>query len=419
MHGFPILLLFLLCSNCETCRIVILTGSSSHPLVGNKLKYIFTSSSHNLLNQTSSARIPFTPYDNLSPNFPSTLETKGNRNKANNLDGWGVYISSSSTSPSTFIKNESPITQSPHFTTFLNSTNPPPSSLIFAHVRAATPPSSPSINQNIAVNYENTHPFQYSISSTTTLTFMHNGCVSNAIDHQIRTQLQMMNLSGNTDSELAGGIFAIFYREQTQTQTDDSASLLESAMVKTLDRLQNPLITNSYIGGCQSDGSSLNFAATADDGDFVATRYRSCSTEDPPTLYLGMVKEGWGKPDKYCGFREICSLTYLTEGSWIAPKGSVVVVASEPLETENGQNGIFYGLLPKDSLISFNSKTNTVRISCLSTVCKSLIENKHRRGANASANEGRQGNMNLAVIFLFGVVVWFVAVATTQKSKTN
>ena len=133
--------------------------------------------------------------------------------------------------------------------------------VLFAHVRAATPPSDVD---EIDVNIDNSHPFQFNAENGRVITFMHNGGVVNKVDRELRAELgpeklQQLQISGNTDSELAGGILAEFY---------NSDENLENSLISTLERLH----AFDTPQDCTCSGSSLNIAVT-DGFDFVASRY--------------------------------------------------------------------------------------------------------------------------------------------------
>ena len=149
-----------------------------------------------------------------------------------------------------------------------------------------------------------------------------------------------------------------------------------------------PLLGEFDSAACLATASSLNFAAADGGGNIVATRFRSCDSEDPPTLYMGIA---WGDaPSSACGFSERCGLSRLQLGGFDA---QMVWIASEPLDRVNGSpwpsprrsssstssawrdtsGPRWWGLLPKDAMVEFDAGRGRVTISCLSAACRADV----------------------------------------------
>ena len=140
-------------------------------------------------------------------------------------------------------------------------------SLLFAHVRAASP--------GMAVNEANVHPFAYD-----RFTWMHNGGVSGF--HQIKRPLReglkdefYEMIQGTTDSEHA---FALFLNNLNVPFGEATAADLRRALVETIARL-NELTRAAGV----AEPSYYNFAVT-DGRSIVVSRY--CSAQGIPGASL-------------------------------------------------------------------------------------------------------------------------------------
>jgi predicted glutamine amidotransferase len=134
-------------------------------------------------------------------------------------------------------------------------------SLIFAHVRAASP--------GMAVNDANVHPFAYG-----RFMFMHNGSVAefHKIKRALRSKLadRFYNMiQGTTDSEHA---FALFLNNIQGSLSSAGAGEMRHAMFETITQL-NEMTREENI----EEPSYYNFAAT-NGKEIVASRY--CSIEE-------------------------------------------------------------------------------------------------------------------------------------------
>lgn len=142
------------------------------------------------------------------------------------------------------------------------------SSLVFAHVRAASPGS--------LVSRENCHPFKYGRFS-----FMHNGCIAGfkqikrALQQQLRDDVFAL-IEGTTDSEHA---FALLMNQLPDPMGEYTPQQLVDAVRSTI----NKLLDMQKAAGVEG-ASSLNFAVT-DGRSIIATRFRNHPTEEPPSLY--------------------------------------------------------------------------------------------------------------------------------------
>jgi glutamine amidotransferase len=166
-----------------------------------------------------------------------------------------------------------------------------PSSLIFAHIRAASSGHDP--NERVAVSLENCHPFVYK-----QFTFMHNGGISMFS----RIKLALLNrlaptffyeMKGSTDSEHIFALFLTFltkpYRKnRTATTTEDEE---ETAFPThfTIEEIAHSinLTVSMILDLCQEaeieEACSLNLCVT-DGVNIVATRFRN-GPQSPPSLY--------------------------------------------------------------------------------------------------------------------------------------
>ena len=174
------------------------------------------------------------------------------------------------------------------------------SSLIFAHVRAASDGHDPS--ENVVVSYENCHPFKHE-----RYTFMHNGAIPEF--HRIKKKLvaylsndTYLGISGSTDSE---HIFALILHYLTS----QPGGLCKAAEGRPAEYCMQKLISAvekafAYIMFLLEQASveygkplyvSLNICIT-DGLNTIASRFRSGpkgSKEAPPSLY-------YSYGDQYC-----------------------------------------------------------------------------------------------------------------------
>ncbi len=149
------------------------------------------------------------------------------------------------------------------------------SSLIFTHVRAASPGS--------VISENNCHPFNFG-----KLLWMHNGGV--AYFSQIKRRIHALlsddifaMVHGTTDSETCGALFVSFLPNQDPTQ-DLTLGDLKYAMLKTVSTILS--IVNDYTKEHELERTpcSLNFAVS-NGKHVVATRFRNHVIEEPPSLY--------------------------------------------------------------------------------------------------------------------------------------
>jgi predicted glutamine amidotransferase len=202
---------------------------------------------------------------------------------------------------------------------------------------------------------------------------MHNGGVAgfSGIRDQLQDHIQCPAVravvKGGTDSELLGAVFMHHAAGSAVCDANRVYSLrmLQEAMVNTLDDLESLRSLNARA--CVT-GDSLNLAVT--DGEHVvAIRFRSCSVEDPPSLYFALGQRWGGDSDGSNGemihpLQWAVNLTSL-EGV-VEAEPPVLVVASEPLSPS--QKGAWH-LMAKDQMISYEVRTGRMELHCLTTAC--------------------------------------------------
>ena len=137
---------------------------------------------------------------------------------------------------------------------------------------------------------------------------------------------------GNTDSEVAGAVFADRLAGDACARSSFARGELVSSMIATLDAVA----ATEEEGPC--DASSLNLAAT-DGRTLVATRYRTCPEDEPPSLYYARDARG---------------------GLWIA---------SEPLDGDAVNTTREWTMMAKDQLVSYDISTGKLHLRCLSWSC--------------------------------------------------
>ena len=251
------------------------------------------------------------------------------------------------------------------------------SKVMFAHIRAATDARSP--------RSENAHPFAFN-----RLLWMHNGSVrrKSALQDEVIASLARNAgcpaagspgststvtgkggdatvtagaaattklVHGTTDSEYAGALFASFLNPSEGTVCErERFDLveLETAMRRTVQRIQQDDQCVDNDGDGAPDGSSLNFALS--DGRYViAVRYRTCRHEEPPSLYYAHDEAA----------RKL----------WCA---------SEPLDkTEANKAGRRWMLMAKDQMISYDTMTGVFKAQCLSEACEAELLHRSTRRA--------------------------------------
>lgn len=140
--------------------------------------------------------------------------------------------------------------------------------MLFAHVRAATP--------GYAIDELNCHPFVYG-----KLTWMHNGMVLGF--KKIRRQLlrglsddAYESIHGSTDSEHLFGLFLNQLENPGGEVTTDELAKAMEGMFAELDQLllENDIKEHSYVNLCVSNGKSV-----------IATRYTTNPRVQPASLY--------------------------------------------------------------------------------------------------------------------------------------
>lgn len=187
-------------------------------------------------------------------------------NTIQNADGFGIgwYSDSGGSEPCVFT-DTLPASSSRNLQRLSRHIS---SSVIFAHVRAASP--------GLAVSDVNCHPFQIG-----RYMWMHNGSVPDFV--KIRRKLREAlpdslynSIQGTTDSEHA---FALFLSFLGSTETQRTPSELMAAMRKTIAHLQLLTSAAGITRACR-----YNFALT-DGQSMLITRYVTPETEIAATLY--------------------------------------------------------------------------------------------------------------------------------------
>ena len=206
------------------------------------------------------------------------------------------------------------------------------SNIIFSHVRASTDAESSSTNS---------HPFRFGKS----LLWMHNGGIANKsrLVDRCSEKGSDFAVAGDTDTEYAGALFAqnlLLPASEDNVCSGAFSDDLEGAIIKTLSQIQA-----DDDCALKSSGSSLNFAAS-NGKTVVATRYRTCIDEEPPSLYYSVDSN---------------------HGSlWCA---------SEPLDfSENAKRK--WHMLAKDQMITFDAESGEHHLRCLSDACQAELTHR-------------------------------------------
>jgi predicted glutamine amidotransferase len=178
-------------------------------------------------------------------------------------------------------------------------------SLLFAHVRAASP--------GAIIDQLNCHPFVYG-----QLSWMHNGMVGGFKSIR-RSLLSGLNdesyevIRGSTDSEYMFGLFLNKLKNPKGDVSTDEMIIALSDMYNDLKKLllEKKIEEHSYINICVTNGKSI-----------IATRYTTNPRVQPASLYYVYGKE---------------YIVDENEKSYMIPdtgKAGSVIIASEPF-TEN------------------------------------------------------------------------------------
>lgn len=194
-----------------------------------------------------------------------------------NADGFGVGWYSLGVSPEpTFFTSTLPAWNNKNLWRLSEKVS---STLLFAHVRAATPGS--------AVTETNCHPFSYG-----PYLFMHNGGISDfgALKRRIIAELGdrvYAAVEGTTDSEHAFALFLTLLGRLVPGALDAGAppapaAALEGAVVATLRALAR---MRREAGLPEEAPSSLNFAVS-NGSAAVVTRYVHHRAREPATMYF-------------------------------------------------------------------------------------------------------------------------------------
>ena len=412
------------CNTARACRWAAHASSAAAPPIAAEA--LFLGSDHSLAVQSHAE--PFIPYARLSPLWD---ERKANiRNHLCNRDGWGISWLLSDGQLKTHRSPEAATTKGVPSDELRKVAAGATGRLILAHIRAATAGGSVEFNS---------HPFTFSGDGSDgggSIAWMHNGGLSN-LDDVLRAVLPRLPahtreaVKGTTDSEVAGAVFVSHVEAVRHLGSLGSgAAVLGDAMRRTLVDLIEPLphshanfsgihmhrhATPAPLGSFGPEAcagaSSMNFAAADSSGNMVLTRFRNCDTENPPTLYIAC---GGGLPCgglPACAYGEECALSQLPLGMYAT---SAVWAASEPLDKTNGGGGggggvgepRWWALLPKDSMVEFDSEHGRLTVSCLSSACVT-----HAAATEPSGNR-LPGLVGMAVYTaVLGVGLWAAAMA--------
>ena len=354
------------------CRWAVFASSTLEPRPSSAAAELFLHSEHSLAVQSYSE--PFLPYLNRSSRWDPAQSVM--RNHKCNRDGWGLGWAGAGSEAGDgqmlqVHRSAAPATTesvpSVELREFLAQAR---GRMAMGHIRAATEGANLELN---------THPFLFADHGGGRIIWMHNGGISNidAVRIQLLERLPphiQEQITGSTDSELAGGIF-VAELEAARHVGQEGAAALETAMRRMLalitepDRHRDATYALLHLSRSAAEApsllgpfdesrcvpglaSSLNFAAS-DGHNVVATRFRSCDAEDPPTLYVAWSapagQHGGGAyhhhPGPTCSFSDDedemsslplpCLLAELAVGKLTASAGQIWV-ASEPLDRTNG-----------------------------------------------------------------------------------
>ena len=278
------------------------------------------------------------------------------------------------------------------------------SRVVFTHIRAGS---------GAKVGVHNSHPFVVAtaphvadpqVRRSRSLLFMHNGVLHDfdALQPRLVEHIgfeRRQHIVGETDSEHAGALLGHLLRQHPRHAEEDgegegggdgSGTLaLEDIMdavqklVQHLDHLDPdedltaldgfpdldglaeslPPTTGEGEGGGRSCDAahSLNFAVS-DGFSLVATRFRSCLEQEPPSLYYGL-----GELDASTGAMKPAGSSDGKQQQQ-GPRG--IVIASEPLSGP-GAGAESWTLVHKDEMIGATLVDGSVEVvrRCLSTAC--------------------------------------------------
>lgn len=266
------------------------------------------------------------------------------------------------------------------------------------HIRAAT---------DGELSESNAHPFQYGPK----LLFMHNGGIPTKVRARVKQQLKceaaMQLIRGDTDTEVAGALFAQYLDNDVCNRAQDfEVKELSESLSLVIQSIENAAQLEPF-----PSASSLNFAAT-DGRSVVITRYRSANDEDPPSLYFSISPHDVGNQLQEL-FLE-ASQSPVGEAVQVEASGRFWV-ASEPLDGAAGsvhlwprsaadnkthgssdddktaqqyQEQRIWLPVPKDCLLSYDSVGNTLGMQCLSAAC--TLELQHRLQLEGGHSPPRQ-----------------------------
>lgn len=334
-----------------SCRWALYASAHSAVSAGSSL---ILSPSNSLVLQ--SWNDPFLPSVDAGPLFdPAKLFQ---RNHGVNQDGWGlawvgpdgdVHRHRSGLGATTKSEREGVVWQvDPALEDLASRVT---SRVIFAHIRAATDGDRSAVNS---------HPFQYN-----RLLFMHNGGVpaggeallENSLTDRTCQAAARAIVSGDTDSEYIGALFCGHLHGNVCTRATFQLDELREAMVKTV----RDVLAVSELCSPKSS-SSLNFAVS-DGSSVVVTRYRTCSQEEPPSLYVSMGATGGWDADREQLKGE---MTLQAQQAPVVFGVGAIMVASEPI-TQRSSVSSTWRLLAKDEMLTFSE--GTVHSYCLSREC--------------------------------------------------
>eukprot|EP01062_Namystynia_karyoxenos_P069518 TRINITY_DN64_c0_g1_i2.p1 TRINITY_DN64_c0_g1~~TRINITY_DN64_c0_g1_i2.p1 ORF type:complete len:448 (+),score=125.41 TRINITY_DN64_c0_g1_i2:81-1346(+) len=359
---------------CAACRWTVY-ASPDHELSALDL---FTGAEWGLAQQSFSES--FLPYEKLSPRYDATKSTQ--RNSKCNRDGWGIAWADAQAGICRVKRSGAPpTTKGVVSAELLEHARSAKGTVVFGHIRAATAGGNEDLNS---------HPFLFNGGR---LVWMHNGVIANiaAVLEEVLNMLPdaaKQEVKGQTDSEVAGAIFAANWKHATEEGGLQGAAALEHAMRLTLHDVTFPASASPVPAGdhelvgpfapcVAGHTSSLNFAAS-DGRNVVATRFRSCDSEDPPTLYLGTTTGTIADPTG-CDFdnpEPRCQLAGVSAGEL---RADAVWLSSEPLDRVQGAKvdgrdaRRKWALLPKDSIVVFDADERRVTVSCASYACEEAL----------------------------------------------
>ena len=299
-------LLLLLPRTALGCRWAVYAGDRDAPA-----STLLTSPSHSLCKQAvEPAYVPDWENQRLF-----TPESTSARNHDVNLDGWGFAYYDDEGRVVRKRSGNAAAADGETDPEILDISENVRSKVMFGHIRAATDGDASDLDS---------HPFTFN-----NIVFMHNGGISGKekLRASISCERAKSLIDGHTDSEIAGAVFANHLVGDVCKRDTFSKKELEDAMIFMLDS----------VSACDEStpGSSLNFAAS-DGRHVIATRYRNCLKDEPPSLYYRKLEHG-------------------------------LFVASEPLQLEEAKE---WTMLAKDQLLSYDSKSSELSLRCLTQACE-------------------------------------------------